>query len=85
MKRSKSTKDPAALPYRPTGAQGRAMAEIAEDMASDRRMNRLLQGDVAAPPFEPGSFDHVAMNPPYLARGRATAPTERPKTAASAR
>ncbi|MCB2135766.1 MAG: ATP-dependent DNA helicase RecG, partial [Rhodobacteraceae bacterium] len=38
----------AALPYRPTGAQGRAMAEIAEDMASDRRMNRLLQGDVGS-------------------------------------
>ena len=38
----------AALPYTPTGAQERAMGEIAEDMAADRRMNRLLQGDVGA-------------------------------------
>jgi ATP-dependent DNA helicase RecG len=38
----------AALPYRPTGAQQRAVAEIAADMASARRMNRLLQGDVGA-------------------------------------
>ncbi len=38
----------AALPYRPTGAQTRATAEIAADMASDARMNRLLQGDVGA-------------------------------------
>ena len=35
-----------------------------------------LQGDVALPPFPPGSFDHVAMNPPYLAANRATAPAE---------
>ena len=38
----------ALLPYDPTGAQSRAAAEIAADMASDRRMNRLLQGDVGA-------------------------------------
>ena len=38
----------AALPYRPTGAQMRAMEEIAGDMASERRMSRLLQGDVGA-------------------------------------
>jgi ATP-dependent DNA helicase RecG len=37
-----------ALPYRPTDAQDRAIREIAGDMASDRRMNRLLQGDVGA-------------------------------------
>ena len=37
-----------ALPYRPTGAQLRAMAEIAADMASPQRMNRLLQGDVGS-------------------------------------
>lgn len=36
------------LPWPPTGAQTRAVREIAEDMASDRRMNRLLQGDVGA-------------------------------------
>ena len=38
----------AALPYRPTGAQARAMDEIAADMAAPHRMNRLLQGDVGA-------------------------------------
>ncbi len=38
----------ASLPYRPTGAQTRAIDEIAGDMASDSRMNRLLQGDVGA-------------------------------------
>ena len=36
------------LPYALTGAQTRAIAEIAEDMADERRMNRLLQGDVGA-------------------------------------
>ena len=38
----------AALPYAPTGAQTRAIAEIAEDMARETRMVRLLQGDVGA-------------------------------------
>lgn len=37
-----------SLPYQPTGAQERAIAEIAEDMAQPTRMNRLLQGDVGA-------------------------------------
>ncbi|MCC5969880.1 MAG: ATP-dependent DNA helicase RecG [Pararhodobacter sp.] len=37
-----------ALPYAPTGAQTRAIAEITADMASAQRMNRLLQGDVGA-------------------------------------
>lgn len=36
------------LPWPPTGAQSRAVAEIAADMAAPRRMNRLLQGDVGA-------------------------------------
>ncbi|WP_375173181.1 ATP-dependent DNA helicase RecG [Pseudooceanicola sp.] len=36
------------LPYQPTGAQRRAVDEIAKDMAQDRRMSRLLQGDVGA-------------------------------------
>ena len=36
------------LPYAPTGAQRQAIAEIGADMASPRRMNRLLQGDVGA-------------------------------------
>lgn len=38
----------AALPYRPTNAQERAIAEITDDMARPQRMNRLLQGDVGA-------------------------------------
>jgi len=38
----------AALPYAPTAAQSRAVAEIAADMASPLRMNRLLQGDVGS-------------------------------------
>ena len=38
----------AALPYSPTGAQERAVEAIAQDMATDQRMNRLLQGDVGA-------------------------------------
>lgn len=38
----------AALPYAPTHAQTRAIAEISDDMASGKRMNRLLQGDVGA-------------------------------------
>ncbi|MCA0043834.1 ATP-dependent DNA helicase RecG [Celeribacter litoreus] len=37
-----------ALPYRPTGAQARAIDEIAADMAEPKRMNRLLMGDVGA-------------------------------------
>ncbi|WP_149142472.1 ATP-dependent DNA helicase RecG [Gemmobacter caeruleus] len=37
-----------ALPYAATGAQRRAVAEIAADMAGPQRMNRLLQGDVGA-------------------------------------
>ena len=38
----------AALPYRPTGAQERAIREISDDLARPVRMNRLLQGDVGA-------------------------------------
>ncbi|MDD9722644.1 ATP-dependent DNA helicase RecG [Sulfitobacter sp. PR48] len=38
----------ASLPFAPTGAQTRAVAQIAADMASPQRMNRLLQGDVGA-------------------------------------
>ncbi len=37
-----------ALPYKPTGAQERAIEEIAADMREPLRMNRLLQGDVGA-------------------------------------
>ncbi|TCM83371.1 ATP-dependent DNA helicase RecG [Rhodovulum steppense] len=38
----------AALPYRPTAAQTRAIDEIAADMGQPMRMTRLLQGDVGA-------------------------------------
>ena len=38
----------AALPYELTGAQVRATREIFADMCSDRRMHRLLQGDVGS-------------------------------------
>ncbi|MDH2326217.1 ATP-dependent DNA helicase RecG [Cereibacter sp. SYSU M97828] len=38
----------ATLPYDMTGAQKRALAEIAADMRAGERMNRLLQGDVGA-------------------------------------
>ncbi|MCA0205089.1 MAG: ATP-dependent DNA helicase RecG [Proteobacteria bacterium] len=37
-----------SLPYAPTGAQKRSIDEIAADMGSEARMNRLLQGDVGA-------------------------------------
>ncbi len=45
---SRKAKVLAALPYKMTGAQARAVAEIAEDMAAPARMNRLLQGDVGS-------------------------------------
>jgi ATP-dependent DNA helicase RecG len=38
----------AALPYRPTAAQTRAISEITDDLAAATRMNRLLQGDVGS-------------------------------------
>ena len=37
-----------ALPFTLTGAQQRAIAEIAEDLRSGRPMNRLVQGDVGS-------------------------------------
>ena len=37
-----------SLPYAPTTAQTRSVAEIARDMESPLRMNRLLQGDVGS-------------------------------------
>ena len=36
------------LPFTPTGAQRRAIAEIAADCASGKPMNRLVQGDVGS-------------------------------------
>ena len=37
-----------ALPFKLTGAQARVLREIYADMGSNRRMNRLLQGDVGS-------------------------------------
>jgi len=37
-----------ALPFRLTAAQERVFSEIQADMESDRRMNRLIQGDVGS-------------------------------------
>lgn len=38
----------ASLPWPPTGAQSRAVDDIANDMGDSQRMNRLLQGDVGS-------------------------------------
>jgi len=38
----------ALLPFAPTGAQRRAMEDIAADLRSGRAMNRLVQGDVGS-------------------------------------
>ncbi len=38
----------ALLPFAPTGAQRRAMAELERDLTSGRPMNRLIQGDVGS-------------------------------------
>jgi ATP-dependent DNA helicase RecG len=38
----------AALPFSPTASQSQAIADILQDMGSDTRMLRLLQGDVGA-------------------------------------
>jgi ATP-dependent DNA helicase RecG len=38
----------AMLPFKPTGAQKRALGEIAQDMAKPNPMHRLLQGDVGS-------------------------------------
>ena len=45
---AKQRKVLAELEFAPTGAQTRAVAEIAEDMAQPHKMNRLLQGDVGS-------------------------------------
>jgi ATP-dependent DNA helicase RecG len=47
-KRELTTKLRERLPFQLTGAQTRAVREIVADMCSDRRMHRLLQGDVGS-------------------------------------
>src|SRR5262249_39959165 len=47
-KRELTTRLREALPFQLTGAQMRATREIVADMVSDRRMQRLLQGDVGS-------------------------------------
>ena len=47
-KRELTTRLREALPYQLTGAQVKATREIVADMCSDRRMHRLLQGDVGS-------------------------------------
>ena len=48
VKRTLTTQLKEALPYTLTGAQTRAIREIFGDMSSNRRMHRLLQGDVGS-------------------------------------
>jgi len=47
-KRDLTSRLKASLPFELTGAQVRAVREIVADMCSDRRMHRLLQGDVGS-------------------------------------
>jgi ATP-dependent DNA helicase RecG len=47
-KRALTTQLRALLPFTLTGAQARVLREIFADMCSDRRMQRLLQGDVGS-------------------------------------
>jgi ATP-dependent DNA helicase RecG len=44
----RAAKIEAALPYRLTGAQAKALEEIRADLAAPKRMLRLLQGDVGS-------------------------------------
>jgi ATP-dependent DNA helicase RecG len=48
VKRTLTTQLKEVLPYALTGAQTRAIREIFGDMSSNRRMHRLLQGDVGS-------------------------------------
>src|SRR6185437_195593 len=47
-KRALTTRLRETLPFQLTGAQVRSVREIFADMCSDRRMQRLLQGDVGS-------------------------------------
>lgn len=52
-----------------------ASANIAANGLSARAAVRA--GDIVRPPWPAESFHHVAMNPPYLSAGKATAPAAR--------
>lgn len=65
------------------------MARLAVDNGKSNGLSarfRVLEGDILAPPaaLEPGSFDRVMLNPPYLAANSGRA-AERPAQAAATR
>lgn len=63
------------LPFPPTGAQARVLKEIEEDMARERPMNRLVQGDVGSGKTILAFYAlKVAVNSGY--QGALMAPTE---------
>ena len=75
VKRTLTTQLKDALPYALTGAQTRAIREIFADMSSNRRMHRLLQGDVGSGKTVVGVFASLlAMENGYQAA--MMAPTE---------
>jgi ATP-dependent DNA helicase RecG len=51
----------ASLPFQPTGAQSRAMAEIGADLARAKPMHRLLQGEVGSGKAQP--IDSLVLTP----------------------
>jgi ATP-dependent DNA helicase RecG len=74
-RRTLTTKLRESLPFELTGAQVRAIREIIADMSSERRMHRLLQGDVGSGKTIVGLFAAlVAMENGYQAA--IMAPTE---------
>ncbi|HYT26094.1 MAG TPA: LAGLIDADG family homing endonuclease, partial [Actinomycetota bacterium] len=56
----------ASLPFTPTGAQSRAMAEIGADLARPVPMHRLLQGDVGSGKAQP--LDALVLTPTGFTR-----------------
>jgi ATP-dependent DNA helicase RecG len=51
----------ASLPFQPTGAQSRAIAEIGADLARPKPMHRLLQGEVGSGKAQP--LDALVLTP----------------------
>lgn len=54
------------LPFSPTGAQRRAMEDMAADLASGRAMNRLVQGDVGSGKTAVAAFGGLEVRPKWL-------------------